>query len=103
MECFNNITSNYSHNGSIAKRHQEVHNSTNSSAADLFNKTNKILFCKSKALFFKQIYKALKNEKSGSEGSKVAIVQTTGKSLSKLMDKDCFADSYIDDNQLYNI
>ena len=96
MECIRNMTSNntFSHSLATIKR-----NFTNETNATSFNNTRKILFCKSKALFFKKIYSALKNDTSGS----VAVVQTTGKNLEKLMDKDCFADSYIDDDQLYNI
>ena len=73
----------------------------NSTAQNLTkNSTNKILFCKSKALFFKKVYKALM--KSNDKNS-VARVQTKGRNLAEYMDKDCFVDSQIDEKQLYNI
>ena len=103
MECFKNITKNNTNSLARIMRNRNHTNSTNSTAANFVNTTRKILFCKSKALFFKKVYKALKNEKEGSGASQVAIVQTTGKNLEDFMDKDCFVDSDIDDDQVYNI
>lgn len=67
------------------------------------NSTKKILFCKSKAYFFRKIYKALEKIDKPSSKSEVAKLRTSGKMLAEFMDKDCFSDSPIDENQIYNL
>lgn len=101
MECFRNMTTT---NSTSLTPINQTSNSTRNNQTIAKNSTNKILFCKSKALFFKKIYNALnKNEKSSTHSGEVARVQASGKMLSEFMDRDCFVDSVIDENQLYTI
>lgn len=55
MECFRNMTT--SNSTSLSTLNATNNLATNQTLTK--NSTNKILFCKSKALFFKKIYKAL--------------------------------------------
>ena len=73
------------------------------STSNMTKNSTKILFCKTKALFFQKVYHALKKDRTDPKESKVAIVQTTGTNLKKFMDNDCFVDSQIEDSQLYNV
>ena len=90
------ITSNNTFENYLATTSQS---STNTANKTTVNSTKQILFCKSKALFFKKMSHELKDETN----EEVAIVQTNGKNLYKYMDKDCLEGSQINDEQLYNI
>jgi hypothetical protein len=100
-----------SNSNSLAPLNTNITNSTNSSTNStnstnstlLRNTTNRVLFCKSKALFFKKVYNAIFNDKRTGKSGEVGRVQTTGRNLAEFMDKDCFVDSQIDENQLYNV
>lgn len=78
-------------------------NNTNQTLA--MNNSNRILFCKSRATFFKKVYDAIsKQEKATSlRNTQVNKLQTSGKVLTEFMDKDCFTDAQLDENQLYSI
>ena len=104
MECFRNMTA--SNTTSLSLTTQNLNQNSNATNHNRTgNSSKKILFCKSKALFFKKVNDALHKNEKGTTGrsGEVAMVQTSGKSLSQFMDKDCFADSSIDENQLYNV
>jgi hypothetical protein len=86
MECLRNMT-----NATANSLIPVVSNSTNPN-----NSTNstKILFCKSKAAFFKKVYDALSANPSKSKN--VGRVQAYGKALSEFLGKECFVDSQLD-------
>lgn len=77
---------------------------TNTNQSLTANSTKKILFCKSKAFFFKKIYKALqKIERPTVPTGEIGKLRASGKMLAQFMDKDCFTDSAIDEDQMYDL
>ena len=68
------ITSNNTFENYLTTTNQNSTNTVNTTAV---NSTRQILFCKSKALFFKKMSHELKSETN----EEVGIVQTTGKNL----------------------
>lgn len=97
MECFRNMTTNSTSLTPLSS------NTTNRTQPLASNSTKKILFCKSKAFFFRKIYKALEKIDKSSSKSEVGRLRASGKMLSEFMDRDCFSDSSIDENQVYNL
>jgi hypothetical protein len=98
MECFRNMTLTNSTTNSLTHLN-EARNATGQNLTK--NSSSKILFCKSRALFFRKMYRVL-GEK-GKHWGEIQRVQTTGRQLAQFMGKDCFADSPIAEDQLYDV